>query len=964
MRTFHPLSIAGAALPVLSLLTSCARAQAPSTPTAAPKQIALQLHNVADAPRRNWPVSSGVPLARGVLQDEKRAHLRDANGRETDLQTRVTSRWDDGSVKWLLLDFQANVPANAKATYTLDTAAAAPRNDARGIQVKTTDDEITVDTGRIRFAVPRRATAQQGFSWISQLAVKTGNDNWQNLLAPRVAAAFTELEHTAPGAPEEENWLRHAAGGARDRYEAAGDREFSATVEEAGPLRVTLRLQASQLNAAGKRFAPLMLRISAFRDSPLVKVLHTFTFTGDAKTDFIRSMALTLPLAGDNLQATFGAGPAGPSDVAKNGAISLTEIGPDKFYHNIPYTADKRVGWTLAQGGSTPAADKTLAEGYDAPGWMNASTSAGKVTVALRDFKHEAPKELRIAGDGTLSVYLWPENGDRVLDFRRRYDYVDNDVHYDLSMYPYGGLGVAKTHEIWFDFSGASGSALQQFTDEPLYALPAPESVRDSGVFGPFAVRDPQRFPRMEAYQDLAMAWIRRNQQAFRWDGMLDYGDTLFIGLGVNLQKTAVRPDAWGSRGYSGWLNDDLGLCHTLFLQALRSGDRTIFKMAELMTRHVMDVDVCHYCPPAPEFVGAGHRHDQQHWGNHTVGYGTATHGTIDYYLLLGDERARDVARETAEWHLHTDGGEPHDRTAGLWRAWEITGETKYRDAARKFLREEIAPPRDATTDKNWPFRTIRHMRFVSHTSNNFVLYRAADPDPELKKSLDAGLVQAAKSAAVSMLSSWRDHGFQPGVLLALGYDLSRDPQLLDAAKSDVRDRGIPADLDPKVLWPEGLDALPFERIIELAKKAGINNVYHQEMFTLNAFPYLQYAFELGGVTESDIDALKLVNDAAEPFEETLDPKKIRPEPRGPGEPGLAYVYALLNNSQSDKGGTSTLRLFEDGKELGPAHSPHVDIRTKGQGRWSHWGSNGLVFSTSDNSDPRTNGRKYTVKQE
>ncbi len=55
----------------------------------------------------------------------------------------------------------------------------------------------------------------------------------------------------------------------------------------------------------------------------------------------------------------------------------------------------------------------------------------------------------------------------------------------------------------------------------------------------------------------------------------------------------------------------------------------------------------------------------------------------------------------------------------------------------------------------------------------------------------------------------------------------------------------------------------------------------------------------------------------------------------------------------------STLRLFEDGKELGPAHAPHVDIREKGRGLFSHWVTS-LYFSASDNSDPRTNGRTYT----
>jgi len=54
----------------------------------------------------------------------------------------------------------------------------------------------------------------------------------------------------------------------------------------------------------------------------------------------------------------------------------------------------------------------------------------------------------------------------------------------------------------------------------------------------------------------------------------------------------------------------------------------------------------------------------------------------------------------------------------------------------------------------------------------------------------------------------------------------------------------------------------------------------------------------------------------------------------------------------------SGLRLFEDGRVLSPAHSPHESIRESGRGRYSHWGR-WLYFSTSDNTDPRSNGRTY-----
>jgi Macrocin-O-methyltransferase (TylF) len=56
----------------------------------------------------------------------------------------------------------------------------------------------------------------------------------------------------------------------------------------------------------------------------------------------------------------------------------------------------------------------------------------------------------------------------------------------------------------------------------------------------------------------------------------------------------------------------------------------------------------------------------------------------------------------------------------------------------------------------------------------------------------------------------------------------------------------------------------------------------------------------------------------------------------------------------------SGLRVFEDGDELGPAHSLHETIGKRGAGAFSHWGRS-LYFSPSDDSDPRTNGRRYDV---
>jgi hypothetical protein len=74
------------------------------------------------------------------------------------------------------------------------------------------------------------------------------------------------------------------------------------------------------------------------------------------------------------------------------------------------------------------------------------------------------------------------------------------------------------------------------------------------------------------------------------------------------------------------------------------------------------------------------------------------------------------------------------------------------------------------------------------------------------------------------------------------------------------------------------------------------------------------------------------------------------------------WLAAVPDALVSDREAASWLVLFEDGRPLGPAHSPHSEVRTIGKGRYAHWGA-AVYFSTSDNSDPRTNGRRYSVAE-
>jgi hypothetical protein len=116
--------------------------------------------------------------------------------------------------------------------------------------------------------------------------------------------------------------------------------------------------------------------------------------------------------------------------------------------------------------------------------------------------------------------------------------------------------------------------------------------------------------------------------------------------------------------------------------------------------------------------------------------------------------------------------------------------------------------------------------------------------------------------------------------------------------------------------------------------------------------------------------ALRLQHAYVPPTHETTPPRlAARAWPLGPitpyGHGGIAF-HAHVNEfgpleENNDAEQHSPVVLYEDGKPLGPAHSALVDVIREGNGRYTHLKGVGMVFSSSDNTDPSKNGRHYTA---
>ena len=79
---------------------------------------------------------------------------------------------------------------------------------------------------------------------------------------------------------------------------------------------------------------------------------------------------------------------------------------------------------------------------------------------------------------------------------------------------------------------------------------------------------------------------------------------------------------------------------------------------------------------------------------------------------------------------------------------------------------------------------------------------------------------------------------------------------------------------------------------------------------------------------------------------------------------GYAYKVSIPQLSglgDTAEGATrSPAVVCEGDHRMGPGHTPFLEVIQKGAGRYSHY-NDLVVFSSSDNTDPNSNGRRYKI---
>ncbi|GEM_PF-1424363 len=819
-------------------LTALLACQAPAA-----TRIALRVPELTGA-NRDEVVTSGVPLAKGTLPDEKLCRLLNEKGEEMAFVPTVLTRWPDKSVKWLLLDFRAVVEAHGTRNFTLECGVAPrPQFVAQPVTVVEQPNFIQVTTGPLRFNVRRDQYTFLDGAW---LAKKDGSFSPRDsLVSPGKGDSRLEVETTPPGPTQEENWLLNAAGGPREQYQAV---VTEASVEFQNPLRTVILVRGEYRDKAGKSVAPFWTRYTAWAGATTIGVEHFFAFDADVEKNFLRTLSLGLQFEGRGaLKTTFGL--AGEEGVSPKGGFaeqSLVEVMPDRFYSLVPLSVDRRVSYQLL--GKTGQEEQVLNEGVEAPGWVKLESSRGTTTIALREFPRLHPKEISVQPDQkALRYYLWPERGGKVLDLRRRYK-GQQIGHYDTGEWAEAGRGFGKTHQMLIDFSAgkSDGAALAKKADEPLRAFCTPEQYASCNVWPRFLPVDTQRFPNSEALLRLGHEWMLRAPKVFHWDGMVDWGDTLFNAYEVagHGQVQNVPKTSWVVRGYDGWLNNDCNVSHDMLINFLRSGDDRLYQYFERMVHHVMDVDAIH-AGLDKSAVGGGRRHDEQHWGASVEGYGTAAVESAELYCLTGSLWAREMLVVYANWYIAYGGGEWENRTPCLVLAWEITGDDRY---MRFLLRPEMK--NDVYAFRMGLYGSIDRPHFRTHAVllGDELLCRATG---------DKQWTDFLQNATRRFIEE--NPGNNDGLmLLANDYCETGDKAVLDWMR-----RLLVVGNPYMRAWqnqflnankiPDDLSAMPWDKLEELAKKALLTDI-RNPIYGYRAVPYTLAAAAAAGLDEKQME--------------------------------------------------------------------------------------------------------------
>jgi hypothetical protein len=661
--------------------------------------VPLTVVDRAGYARVQEPVTSGVPLPFGLMTDTTRLALLGPDGRPVPAQFTVAARWyPDQSIRWVLVDFQADCPKEGKAVYTLTDRGGNPAPPAP-VAATLDGNTATVTTGVLKFTVNRARFNLLHEVWVDP----TGRGQYDTATRIVGGDAIILLSHCGTGLPVYKN------------FTPSLDPNVTLEVEENGPLRAVLKLTGRHLSnddmPGNNHLLDFVCRIYAYAGSGLVRVMYSLECKQGAtiaEAQPLDRMWFSFPLSLRAEARTWAVGlPGGkvmhpgtdPKDFP-DWQTDLTEKPEEttrKYYQAglgdcwVNSQDSKRVvyrGDFWRKREPVYATGKLDKKANVNVGWLDVADDRVGVMGGIRDFWQTYPRCLKT--DGNDLIVMLKAN------LATRPDLLTRRTNARTHFY----AGMCKTSEVMLYFHGPRQveelMRVNAGLQDPLFAAAPPKwYCEGTRAFGRLASSDPALYDadtqKIVATYDAALRESLNRIMKFRDYEFGDYDSYGFFNYGDNIDYLKDG----GPRGDPGdytvtWDNCYYDYPRALMLQWARTGDRDFLDYGIQAQWHLMDVDMVCYHPDA-RFTGAnrycdGTMHIRQNQGiyvsdtfNH---YKNQSHYMRFY--LTGDRRSLEQGLLSTGFAMAVNGmswGEPRSighGLVGVLSAYQATGDVKY----------------------------------------------------------------------------------------------------------------------------------------------------------------------------------------------------------------------------------------------------------------------------------------------
>ncbi len=586
--------------------------------------INLHLEKLYRYPRIMEPMWIAVPVKKGQLSGASDVSVYDGT-EKLPVQTKVTARYDDGSVRFLFTRFMGNLPGNSAKDFSLyldekdrreyveDSAVQECASDAGQLVVTQNADGFAVDTGTLCFRV-------KNFSENLFDTLMCGRQLYEReqFLGPYLCDGMgTKYNVTI------DRWRVVEEGNVCTILAATGsnDTEFGGC-EESNHYRFEIRVTAY----AGKPWLEISYRLFNTSESPLkIKSLVFSVMSGNG-------MEQDITLADMN-DASYidSAGCGDISEAIENEnalvyrtrgtkeLLHIEELAPAQGVRTCAGASNYKTDFVIGRDGTQvnkAAYDKALlmegnehmAEVLYGTFFADRTDADGGVCATIFQAQQNYPKAVKADKDGVY-VMLVPEGF--------------NDVVMQS--------GMAREQRFMLHFHEADEHIAELDNRSLIYQMP------DRPIIAPYVYKNSGAVPDVFADKvnaDIDMLLISKADARARSFGMLNWGDT----IDWNYTKQGR------GGGAAVWVNNEYDFPHACALMYMRMGIRRYLDFCMVHASHWMDVDVCHYSAD-PLKLGGLTEHTKGHVIN---GVMVPSHewveGFLDYYHLTGDERGLETA--------------------------------------------------------------------------------------------------------------------------------------------------------------------------------------------------------------------------------------------------------------------------------------------------------------------------------